>query len=126
MWTRNCGERGDPDEPNTPGWELQFAPDLAHDRVIDKTRSNVFENTPLSQWIPEDAEILVMGLQSEFGIRSTCSVALGRGNHVSLVKGGHATYSWGERSAGQIQYDAELELEEAGVVLLDPSDVTFS
>lgn len=126
---RNTGEKGDADEPHTPGWHLVFPP-LPHEPVIDKLKNNAFAGTRLPSLITPDAEIVVVGMQTDYCVRATCSAALGRGNEVLLIKGAHATYdgmqAWNggiKIPASKIEADTEAELEEAGVVLMDMSDI---
>ncbi|KAF9219433.1 Isochorismatase hydrolase [Gyrodon lividus] len=122
---RNSGEPGDPDEPNTPGWQLYFSP-LPYEPVIDKKKSNAFAATQLGDLIPTNAEVIVVGVQSDYCIRATCSAALDRGNEVILIRGAHATLDRNEIWNGGrvtkshvIEAEIEAELEEAGVNLLD-------
>ena len=126
---RNTGEKGDADEPHTPGWHLVFAP-LPHEPVVDKLKNNAFAGTRLPALVTPDAEIVVVGMQTDYCVRATCSAALGRGNEVLLIKGAHATYdgmqAWNggiKIPASKIEVDTEAELEEAGVVLMDMSDI---
>ncbi|KAK2467292.1 hypothetical protein APHAL10511_000841 [Amanita phalloides] len=126
---RNTGDIGDPDEHGCPGWQLIFEP-LDGEQVIDKYKNNAFAGTVLSELIPDDAEIVVAGFQTDFSIRATCSAALDRGNEVLLIKGAHATYDrievlhgGGITPAKEIEADIEAELEEAGVHLLDMKDL---
>lgn len=126
---RNTGDVGESDEPNTPGWQLVYPP-LPHEPVIDKLKNNAFAGTKLGELIASDSEIVVVGMQSDFCIRATCSAALGRGNDVILIKGAHATYDrmevWyggGVTPASRIEGEIEAELVEAGVVLLEMKDL---
>ncbi|KAF8071501.1 Isochorismatase-like protein [Lyophyllum atratum] len=126
---RNTGDVGDPDEPNTAGWELIFPPQPA-ERVIDKRKNNAFAGTNLGDIIPPDAEIVVAGFQTDFSIRATCSDALKRGNEVLLIRGAHATHDrievlhgGGITPAFRIEAEIEAELEEAGVHLLNMEDL---
>ncbi|KAH7929227.1 Isochorismatase hydrolase [Leucogyrophana mollusca] len=126
---RNTGDVGEVDEPNTPGWQLAFPP-LPHEYVIDKLKNNAFAGTHLGDLIAPEAEIIVVGMQSDFCIRATCSAALGRGNEVLLIRGAHATYDrlevWnggGITPANAIEAEIEAELEEAGVALFDMKDL---
>ncbi|KDQ58967.1 hypothetical protein JAAARDRAFT_33692 [Jaapia argillacea MUCL 33604] len=126
---RNSGDVGEPDEPNTPGWQLLFTP-LSNEPVIDKLKNNAFAGTKLGELIRPDAEIVVVGMQSDFCVRATCSAALGRGNEVLLIRGAHGTYDrievWnggGITPAATIESEIEEELEEAGVILLDMKDL---
>lgn len=126
---RNAGGPGEPDEPRSPGWELIHAP-LPDEHVLDKRKNNAFMGTPLSDLVPLDAELIVVGLQSDFCVRATCSAALARGNAVLLIRGAHATYDrlevWDGRSrtpAAKVEREIEEELEEAGVILLEMKDL---
>jgi len=128
---RNNGDPGDPDEPQTDGWEFAVLPAL-NEPVIDKFENNAFEKTGLAALVPEDAHVTVVGMQSEYCIRATCSAALARGNKVELVRGAHATYDVtqpdpGEeaKEARQVEQDIELELERKGVKLIEVGDATF-
>ncbi|TFK50248.1 Isochorismatase hydrolase [Heliocybe sulcata] len=133
---RNNGDVGEHDEPQTRGWQLHFPPRLLppdggeQEYVIDKAKNNAFAGTQLGSLVPKDAEIVVVGTQSDFCVRATCSAALGRGNEVLLVKGAHGTYDrmevWnggGITEAAKIESEIEAELEEAGVVVLSMEDV---
>ncbi|KAJ7108913.1 Isochorismatase-like protein [Mycena crocata] len=126
---RNTGDFGDFDEPNSPGWQLVHQP-LPHEPVVDKRKNNAFAGTKLGDLIAPDAEIVIVGLQSDFSVRATCSAALGRGNEVLMIRGAHGTYDrlevlygGGVTSAAQIEAEIEGELEEAGVNLLDMKDL---
>ncbi|KAH9847803.1 Isochorismatase hydrolase [Lenzites betulinus] len=126
---RNCGGPGEDDEPGAPGWQLVHTP-LPGEFVIDKRKNNAFAGTELAELVPTDAEIVLIGLQSDFCIRATCSAALSRGNEVLLVRGAHATYDRVEvlnhgtiTPAAVVESEIEGELEEAGVVLLEMKDL---
>ncbi|KAJ3715228.1 hypothetical protein DFJ43DRAFT_1102507 [Lentinula guzmanii] len=126
---RNCGEPGEPDEMKAPGWQLFFPP-LVHEHVVDKLKNNAFAGTRLAELISPEAEIVVVGLGSDFSVRATCSVALDRGNEVILIRGAHGTYDrvevlhgGGITPAFRIEAEVEAELEEAGVLILDMKDV---
>ena len=88
---RNDGGSGEPDEFGTQGWQLIHKP-LAGEQVIDKSKNNAFAGTKLGKLIPDDGEIVVVGLQSDFCVRATCGAALSRGNTVLLIRGSHTTF----------------------------------
>ncbi|KAK0222930.1 Isochorismatase hydrolase [Armillaria gallica] len=126
---RTAGDVGEPDEPNTPGWEL-VNPPLPNEPVIDKKKNNAFAGTILGDLIVSDAEIVVVGLQSDFSLRATCSAALDRGNEVLMVRGAHGTYDRlevlfgeGTTTASAVEAETEAELEEAGVCILEMKDL---
>ena len=87
---RNAGDVGDIDEPGTPGWQLVHKP-LPGERLVDKRRIDAFAGTELGKLIPEDAKIVVVGLQSDLSVRATCGAALNRGDEVLLIRGSHMT-----------------------------------
>lgn len=126
---RNTGDVGDADEPDTPGWHLVHEP-LPHEPVVDKLKNNAFANTRLGTYISPEAEIVVVGMQSDFCVKATCNAALQRGNEVLLIRGAHATYDrlevWNGGTitpASKVEKEIETELEEAGVIMLDMSDL---
>ncbi|KAJ7576466.1 Isochorismatase-like protein [Mycena floridula] len=126
---RNSGDFGEPDEPGSPGWQLLYTP-LPNEPVIDKKKNNAFAGTKLGELIVPDAEIVVVGMQSDYSVRATCSAALGRGNNILLIKEAHGTYDryevlhgGGTTPASRIEAEIEDELEEAGVTLLEMSDL---
>ncbi|KAH0833385.1 Isochorismatase-like protein [Lanmaoa asiatica] len=126
---RNSGEPSEPDEPNTPGWQLFFPP-LPHEPVVDKKKNNAFDGTQLGELIAANAEVIIVGMESDYCVRATCSAALDRGNEVILIRGAHATLDrngiWNGGSATRahvIEAEIEAELEEAGVILLDMKDL---
>ena len=129
---RNNGDVGDPDQPGTNGWQLAL-PTMQNEYIIDKLKNNAFAGTTLGSLVPETSDLVVVGMQSDFCIRATCSAALGRGNNVLLVEGAHATYDRPEdfssggpaiiTPAARVEREIESELEEAGVVLIKMDDL---
>ncbi|TFY56034.1 hypothetical protein EVJ58_g7879 [Rhodofomes roseus] len=88
------------------------------------------QRAAIYRYFAPDAELVVVGLESDFCVRATCSAALARGNDVLLIRGAHATYDrieyWDggtSTPAEKVQREIEEELEEAGVVLLDMADL---
>ncbi|KAG6901959.1 hypothetical protein C0995_006188 [Termitomyces sp. Mi166 len=126
---RNCGDPGDLDEPKALGWKLIF--EVEHSElVVDKRKNNAFAGTTLGDIIPTDAELIVAGFLTDYSIRATCTDALKRGNEVLIIRGTHATHDrievlhgGGITPANRIETEVEVELEEAGVHILDMKDV---
>ncbi len=121
---RNNGGPDDPDAPGAPGWELATEV-LGGEQIVDKHEANSFAGTVLADLIPTPAEVVVVGMQSEYCVRDTALAATRCGHSVSLVRGAHATYD-DERSAAEITRNVEQELERAGVAVVDVADVRFS
>jgi nicotinamidase-related amidase len=121
---RNNGGQDDPDAPGTTGWELIH--DVAgHEAVVDKRAPNAFAGTELGSLLAGACDIVIVGMQSEYCVRETSLAALQRGLAVSLVRGAHATYGDGKRTAAEIAAATEKELVQAGARILDADDVTF-
>ncbi len=113
VFIRNCGGPGDPDERDTPGWQLH--PALGRqdgEPLLDKTTTDAFASTPLADTLAAlgVTRLVVAGLQSEFCVRSTVLGALERGFEVTLVADAHATYDAAGRPAEQISADVNAEL----------------
>ncbi|KAG6825208.1 hypothetical protein H0H92_004386 [Tricholoma furcatifolium] len=126
---RNTGDAGDQDEPHTPGWEL-ILDVRPSELVVDKRKNNAFAGTSLGEIIPPDAEIIVVGFQSDYSVKATCVDALKRGNDVLLIRDSHSTHDrievmhgGGIIPAGRIEFDVETEMEEAGAYILDMKDL---
>ncbi|KAJ6543544.1 Isochorismatase-like protein [Mycena vulgaris] len=124
---RNSGDPGEIDEEGTPTWELLHPP-LPGELLIDKRKSNAFSGTKLGELVAPDAEVVVVGLLSEYSIKSTCRAALLRGNTVLLMRGAHGTYNHIElveggtvKPADKISTKIEEELDKAGAIILDMS-----
>ncbi|KAJ8077628.1 hypothetical protein PM082_002061 [Marasmius tenuissimus] len=127
---RNAGDSGEPDEYGSKSWDLVWEVEEG-EGIIDKRKNNAFAGTRLGEWVRDDAEIVVVGVMSDYSIRATCSTALGRGNEVLLIRGAHGTYDrvevlygGGVTPANNIETEIEEELEEAGVHVLEMKDIT--
>ncbi|KAF8640223.1 hypothetical protein AX16_010120 [Volvariella volvacea WC 439] len=126
---RNTGDVGEPDEQDTPGWRL-VNPVLPGEIVIDKRKNNAFAGTNLGDIVPIDAEVIMVGFQTDFAVRATCAAAILRGNEVLLIRGAHGTcdrievlHGGGIIPAARIVSEIETELEDLGVHLLDMKDL---
>ncbi|KAJ7318797.1 Isochorismatase-like protein [Mycena albidolilacea] len=122
---RSCGDPGDIDEKGTQTWELLHAP-RSGEFVVDCRKTNAFMGTALGELIAPDAELVVVGLMSEYAVKSTCRAALRRGNTVLLMRGAHGTHDHtviadgGRFTPGEnISARVEEELDRAGAMILD-------
>ncbi len=120
---RNNGTEDDPDLPGAPGWELVHEVRQG-EHVIDKYEPNSFADTGLSKLLPSGADLVVVGMQSEYCVRATSLAALEQGHTVMLVRGAHATYD-GALPASAIAQQVEAELTGLGVSLVDDHEVVF-
>lgn len=121
---RNNGGEDDPDAPGTAGWELVHEV-AGSEAVIDKHVPDSFAGTELGGLLGDAREVVIVGMQSEYCVRETSLAALDRGLAVVLVRGAHATYGDGKRTAAEIAAATEAELAQAGAQVLDVADVAF-
>jgi nicotinamidase-related amidase len=124
---QNDGPPGYPDEPDSPGWQLVFAP-AGDELVVRKERADTFADNPdLAPTLRERGveRLVIAGMQSEYCVRETGVGALGLGFGVVLPIGAHATYDNGASSAYDLAEKVEKDLAEAGANVLPLADVTF-
>jgi nicotinamidase-related amidase len=113
IYVRNDGGPGEPDERGTPGWEIhpQIAP-LEGDIVLDKSGPDAFEGTDLGQELQKRrvGSLVIVGMQTELCVNTTCRRAAQLGFEVTLVRDGHTTFDWDEIDAVDAirKYNAEL------------------
>jgi nicotinamidase-related amidase len=120
VFIRNCGGPGDPDERDTPGWQLHPAlPRQDGDPLFDKSTTDAFASTPLAGALAARGvtRLVVAGLQSEHCVRATTLGALQRGFEVTLVADAHATYDAAGRSAAAISAGVNAELAGRAAVV---------
>jgi len=124
---QNEGMVGDPDEPNTRGWQLAF-PVESSDLVVRKTQQNPFVSAvrlaPALRRRSVD-RLVVAGLLSNYCVAATCRGALDRGFQVVLASGAHATYDEKEPAA-DISAAVERELQEVGVEVRPSDQIRFA
>ncbi len=95
IFIQNMGGKGDPDEPDTEGWQIH--PELSvtrRDQIIQKTTPDAFYKTQLND-ILNDMNIehlIILGLQTEFCIDTTIRRAFSIGFQVILVEDCHSTW----------------------------------
>jgi len=126
IWVRNCGGAGEPDQPDTYGWEVHL-PTNPTEHLVDKVRNNVFDQDKLESLVPKgpSTEVYLCGMQSEYDLKSAAGSALERGNKVFLVKYAHGTFHTEVKRAARIQRDVEYELEQRGVGIVDADGISF-
>jgi streptothricin hydrolase len=123
---QNDGPPGEPDEPDTDGWQLVF-PVGAGELIVRKDQSDTFAANPaLAKELSakEITEVVVAGMQSNYCVAESSRGALKQGLQAVLASGAHATYDEGEpASAISAQVERELALE--GVTVLPFREVSF-
>jgi nicotinamidase-related amidase len=105
VYVQHGGPKGAIDEPGTPGWEIhpRIAP-KAGELVVQKRHPDAFQDTELQREL--DAlgvrELVVVGIQTEYCIDTTCRRAYSLGYEVILVEDGHSTWDTASLRAPQI------------------------
>ena len=128
IFVRNNGGEGDPDAPGTPGWEIHPRVKPASDKyVIDKTSPNAFEGTNFQDLLQDLGveEIVIVGMQTEMCVRSTCLAALDKGFDVTLVEDGHTTFNFEDQSACKSIFQLNEELRSKAKIVPE-SQIDFS
>jgi len=95
IYIQNSGGKGDPDEYGTPGWEIHPIIQSAEgDMVIQKQTPDAFHETRLHDELKprEIKRLIIVGLQTEYCIDTTCRRAFTLGYEVTLVRDAHSTW----------------------------------
>ncbi|KAA3663149.1 MAG: isochorismatase family protein [Chloroflexi bacterium] len=95
IYMQNCGGPGEPDEPGTTGWVIH--PDLAPDKddvVLKKHCPDSFHQTQLANVLKKRKvnRLILVGMQTELCVDTTCRRANVLGYEVVLVADGHSTF----------------------------------
>ena len=94
FYVQHCSERGGLLEPNTQGWIICSAiSPVQGDPIIEKRTPDSFHETPLKEELGKRGiqRLVVVGLQTEYCIDTTCRRAFSLGYEVTLVEDGHST-----------------------------------
>jgi streptothricin hydrolase len=124
---QNDGAKGDPDEPNTNGWDLVFPPSQ-RELVLGKSQGDSFSNEKLASELSARGvkRLVIAGMQSDYCVKDTCKGAITRGYDVILASDAHATYNDEKYSANEISKKVELELENQGVKIIPAVNIEFT
>jgi nicotinamidase-related amidase len=123
---QNDGAEGDPDLPDTPGWELVFSP-AGEELVVRKDQPDTFAANPDLAGVLRQRgveRVVMAGMQSEYCIQATARAARAAGFDVVLAAGAHATYD-DTAPAPEISAQVEEGLVLDGVQVRDTTQVTF-
>lgn len=118
-------------EPD-PSLESSLVPSEA-DGVIDKSFCDSFLDTPLEAWLHDRAidKLVVVGMQTDYCIDTTCRRAASLGFAVELVKDAHTTFGHEFLTAEQIvnhhnRILRNFQSGEGSVRAVDSAEVCFS
>lgn len=105
IFIQHNGGKGDPDEPGTPGWKIHpFITPQDDDVIIQKSSPDAFLNTQLQLELDSRRikRLIIVGIQSEYCIDTTCRRAYSLGYEAILVEDAHSTWDSELLSAQQI------------------------
>lgn len=105
VYIQNNGGPDDPDQPQTPGWYIH--PELApacDDLIIQKWTPDAFYQTSLQEELVRRGitSVILMGMQTQYCIDTTCRHAFALDYTVTLVSDGHSTYDTPLLTAEQV------------------------
>lgn len=127
VYLQNNGEKGEPDEPGTSGWEIH--PSLRPkdgDLVVQKFEPSAFANTDLHMELQCRGieRLFVIGMQTEVCIRANSLSASDLKYDVILVRDVHSTFATERATAAQIIEEVNAEL--SGIIKVKAaSEITF-
>ena len=105
VFVQHDGQPGDDDEPGLPGWELHagILPE-AGERVVRKRNNSAFRGTGLAAALREQkiGTLMVVGIQTEYCVDTTCRVAFELGFDVLVPRMGNTTFDNGDIAASRI------------------------
>lgn len=105
VYIQNNGNDDDPDAYGSPGWEIHpsIAP-IEGELVIQKHTPDAFHETNLLAELKARGiiKLVIMGLQTEYCIDTTCRRASILGFDVILVEDSHSTWDSSDFTAEQI------------------------
>lgn len=104
-YVQNDGGSGDPDEYDTPGWEIHSTiMPVVGDILVRKKTPDAFHETNLHSQLESRGirRLVVAGLQTEYCIDTTCRRAFSLGYDTILVKDAHSTWDSSLLTAQQI------------------------
>lgn len=127
VYLQNNGEKGEPDEPGTSGWEIHPAlRPKDGDLVVQKFEPSAFANTDLHMELQCRGveRIFVVGMQTEVCIRANSLSASDLKYDVILVRDVHSTFATERATAAQIIEEINAEL--SGIIKVKAaSEITF-
>lgn len=105
IYVQHSGGSDHPLEHGTPGWQIHplIAP-LDGETVIHKRTPDSFHDTLLQHELEarQIKKLVVVGIQTEFCVDTTCRRAFSLGYDVALIKDGHSTWDKESLTARQI------------------------
>ncbi len=105
IYVRHNGGQGDKLEPGSKGWQIhnQITP-IDGEKIINKQYCSAFKNTELKEYLDKKNidTIVLVGMQTEYCIDTTCKVAFEYGFNVIIPEETNTTFDNGSTSAKDI------------------------
>ncbi|MEE9207358.1 MAG: cysteine hydrolase family protein [Gemmatimonadota bacterium] len=105
IYVQHDGEPGEELAPGSKGWEIHAAvrPE-SEERIVRKRFNSAFRETDLQLYLEERGigTLILVGMQTEYCIDTTCRVAFENGFAVVMPEMTNTTYDNGELTARQI------------------------
>lgn len=105
VYVRHDGGKGSDLEPGTRGFEIcaQIAPQN-DEKIFTKTYSSAFLKTGLKEYLEQKGiqSIILVGMQTEYCIDSTCKTAFELGFRVLIPEGAFTTFDNGPLNAAEL------------------------
>ena len=95
IYVRHDGDAGDELESGTEGWNIHGAVEpKPGERIFDKNYNSAFLETDLEEYLKEKqiTDLILMGMQTEYCMDSTCKAAFELGYGVVIPEGATTTY----------------------------------
>jgi nicotinamidase-related amidase len=128
VYIQHCGSAGGINEPGTPGWEIhpRIAP-LQADVVVQKHHPDAFQDTSLRHELEVKGveKLIVVGIQTEYCVDTTCRRAYSLGYEVTLAMDAHTTWDTDLLSASQIIAHHNQVLSGWFVTLEEADNIEF-
>ncbi|MEZ4713213.1 MAG: cysteine hydrolase family protein [Caldilineaceae bacterium] len=128
IYVQHCGPAGAPHEPGAPGWQIHpaIAPQAGELIVQKRMPDSFYETTLKAELNARDIKQLIMvGIQTEYCVDTTCRRAASEGYEVTLVRDAHSTWSKEDLTAEQIIAHHNWVLGDWFAKLVSTADVQF-
>jgi len=115
-------------DPDKPGWPIHPAIAPAEDDVvIRKCHSDSFQGTDLQRVLEnyQIKRIVMVGIQTEYCVDTTCRRAYSLGYDVALVQDGHTTWDTEQLQASQIIAHHNEVLGNSFATLVAADEIQF-
>ena len=128
IYIQNNGRKGDPDEYSSDGWKIHpsIVP-IKGEVVVQKKTPDAFHETNLNEELKSRhiTHLIILGLQTEYCVDTTCRRAFSLGYNVTLVKDAHSTWDTPILSAEQIIEHHNSVLSGFFVTLKNEKEILF-